>query len=195
MKKLLIIALVLCWFLSGISLNLGGGNTLKRLLTLNSSIGTAYAQSYTQHRKLNASVMQTPCQGLQDQLTQLQQALQLSVERRRVSLDQGNQADIASTIANLSRQTEQAQEKLAACLKTNISLTAQPKCQRLLNQFVQLRQALQVALERRKVVLNLDLDQSDAGAINATVQGYHQQIDLVQGELNACLTAHSSTNV
>lgn len=190
---MMVVALVLCcWFLSGIGLNPGSENTLQGLLTLNSSLGTAYAESYTQQSQLNVPVLQTACQGLEDQLTQLQQALQLSVERRRVSLDQSNQADIASTIANLSQQLEQAQEKLAACFKTQSLLTTQPHCQGLQNQFVHLRQNLQFALELRKVVLNPDLDQSNAGAINETIQGYRQQISLVQGELSTCLNGHSS---
>lgn len=192
MKKMMLVALVLsCWFLSGIGLNAGSGNPLQGLLTLNSSPVTAYAQSSTQQSQLNIPVPQTTCQGLEDQLTQLQQSFQLSVDRQRVSLDQGNQADIASTIANLSRQLEQAQGTLGTCFKTQTSLTTQPNCQGMQNQLVHLRQILQLAIERSKVVLNPDLDQSNAEAINETIQGYRQQISLVQGELSTCLNAHS----
>lgn len=192
MKKMMLVALVVCWFLSGIGLHPGSENTLQGQLTLNSS-GTAYAQSYTQQSQLNVPVPQATCQGLENQLTHLQQSFQLSVERRRVSLDQGNQADMANIIANLSQQVEQAQGKLAACIRTQTSLTTQPNCQGLLNQLVQLRQSLQLAMERSKVVLNPDLDQSNTGAINETIQGYRQQISLVQGELHTCLYGHSPT--
>lgn len=190
---MMVVTLVLCWFLSGIGLNPGSGNTLHGLLKLNSSIDTAYAQSSTQQSKLNGSVLQTACQGLEDQLTRLQQTFHFSVEMRRVFFEQSNQTDIASTIAKLSRQTEQAQVKFATCLlKTQTPLTTQPNCQGRQNQLVQLRQYLLFALELRKVVLNPDFDQSNAGAINETIQGYRQQISLVQGELNTCLNGHSS---
>ena len=197
MKNVLFAALVLCVFLAGASLNLGGKSPSQGPVTFYKPIDPVSAQSNVWQIGLNDPVSQSGCQVFQDQLTQLQQTLQLALEMRKVmldpSLEQSAQEDITGTIESLHQQIDQVQGKLSVCLNTSSSPTSQPSCQGLQDQLAQLQQLLQLALEMRKVMLDPSLEQSNAGAIDGTIQRLHQQIDPVQGKLSVCLTPRTST--
>jgi len=109
MKKVIVVAAVLCVLLAACNAERGGSTTL----TLSQSNQTVQVQPKA-------------CQVLQGQLTRLQHLYQSAASTRRLILlnsdGHGNTQAIGQKIHELQDQTSQAQAKLTICLNSSFFL-------------------------------------------------------------------------